>query len=78
MSPPDVGMRVRFLADFDYKPTPRVTIAYRAGDVRLVKRDCGERAMALGRAELTSFPTPPSGLAEAFAASRRGRRGTKE
>lgn len=78
MSPPDVGMRVRFIADFDYKPTAQMTIAYRAGDVRLVKRECGERAIALGRAELTDFPTPPAGLAQTIAAGRKRRRRAKE
>ncbi len=78
MSPPNVGMRVRFLADFDYKPTPQVTIGYRAGDVRLVKRECGERAIALGRAELTGLPSPPAGLAQTIAASHKRRRRAKE
>jgi len=79
MSQHDVGMRVRFLADFDYKPTPQVTIAYRAGDVLLVRRECGERAIELGRAELTALPTPPAGLADRIAnASRKRRRRAKE
>ena len=43
-------MRVRFSADFDYKPTSQVTIGYRAGMVMTVKRSCGERAIAAGKA----------------------------
>lgn len=43
-------MKVRFVKDFDFKPTPRVTVAYLAGMERTVKRSCGERAVALGRA----------------------------
>ncbi|MGV3649846.1 MAG: hypothetical protein ACO1OK_00340 [Devosia sp.] len=41
---------VRFLADHDHKPTRQVTIAYRAGQVRLVTTACAKRAIALGRA----------------------------
>jgi hypothetical protein len=42
--------RVRFLADHDYRPTRRVTIAYKAGFVGTVKRDCADQAVALGKA----------------------------
>lgn len=44
-------MKVRFIAAFDYHPTPRVTIAYRPGpDAVTVKRECGEEAVRQGRA----------------------------
>lgn len=43
-------MRVRFTEDFDYRPTPGCTIAYKVGMVETVKRDCGEAAVALGKA----------------------------
>ncbi len=42
--------RLRFTADFDYKPLPSVTIAYRAGMTCVVKRDCYDKAIAAGRA----------------------------
>ncbi|TXI03389.1 MAG: hypothetical protein E6Q76_13920 [Rhizobium sp.] len=42
--------RVRFTADFDYKPLPSTTIAYRAGMVCVVKRECADQAIAAGKA----------------------------
>ncbi len=42
--------RLRFIADFDYKPLPSVTIAYRAGMTCVVKRDCYDQAIAAGKA----------------------------
>lgn len=42
--------RVRFIADFDYKPLPSMTIAYRAGMVCVVKRECADQAIATGKA----------------------------
>lgn len=47
--------RIRFTADFDYKPVPGVTIAYRAGMERLVKRDCADQAVKAGKAERASL-----------------------
>lgn len=44
-------MRVRFTKDFDYKPTSQSTIAYRAGMEETVKRECGDQAIAAGKAE---------------------------
>lgn len=43
-------MRVRFTADFDYKPTPQVTVGYLAGMEMTVKRECAEQATAAGTA----------------------------
>ncbi len=43
-------MRVRFTSDFSYKPTPQVTIDYRSGAEYTVKRACGEKAIAEGKA----------------------------
>lgn len=57
------GRRVRFLADYDYKPTQGTTIAYRAGMVQFVRRECAERAIGLGKAEPVDLPTPPAGIA---------------
>ncbi len=41
--------RVRFKQDFDYKPTPQSTIAYKAGWEGTVRR--AEEAVAAGKAE---------------------------
>jgi hypothetical protein len=41
--------RVKFSEDHDYRPSPRVVIAYKAGNVYSVKRDCADEAVALGR-----------------------------
>lgn len=47
--------RVRFTADFDYRPTPVSTIAYKAGMELTVRRGCADQAVAAGKAEeLTS------------------------
>ncbi|MBP0439589.1 hypothetical protein [Tianweitania sediminis] len=43
--------RVRFTADFDYKPSQQVTIAYKAGTEKLVKAACAEKAIAAGKAQ---------------------------
>ncbi|MBD9571750.1 hypothetical protein [Ensifer sp. ENS08] len=43
-------MRVRFTGDFDYRPTPQVTVAYLAGMEMTVKRECAEQAIAAGKA----------------------------
>lgn len=55
-------MKVRFTADFDYTPTARrqVTFAYKAGpDTITVKRECGEQAVAAGKAiEVLTETTP--------------------
>jgi hypothetical protein len=44
-------MRVKFTQDFDYKPTMQQTIGYKAGMEDTVKRECGEAAIAAGKAE---------------------------
>lgn len=46
--------RVRFTADFDYKPTPQSTVGYLAGMEENVKRECAERAIAAGKAVAAS------------------------
>jgi hypothetical protein len=43
--------RVRFNEDFDYKPTPQVTVGYLAGMELTVRRECAEQAVAAGKAE---------------------------
>lgn len=44
-------MRVKFTGDFDYKPTSQSTIGYLSGMEETVKRECGEAAIAAGKAE---------------------------
>ncbi len=41
--------RVRFLEDYDYKPTDLVTVAYLAGMEETVRRDCADKAIAAAR-----------------------------
>lgn len=43
--------RVRFTADFDYKPTSQITIGYLAGMEKTVRRECADQAVAAGKAE---------------------------
>lgn len=55
-------MRVRFKADVDYKPTSQSTIAYKAGMEVTVKRECGDQAIAAGKAvEVKSGERPADG-----------------
>lgn len=42
--------RVRFTADFDYRPIRAVVIGYKAGMELTVKRDCARQAIAAGKA----------------------------
>lgn len=42
--------RVRFTADFDYRPLPGVVIAYKAGMEETVKRECCTQAVAAKKA----------------------------
>lgn len=49
-------MWVRFLADYDWKPRPPVTIAFKAGDVKNVTRACAAAAFGLGKALPTERP----------------------
>lgn len=49
--------RVRFTADFDYKPTSQITIGYLEGMEKTVRRECADQAIAAGKAEeITSEP----------------------
>jgi hypothetical protein len=47
---------VRFLRNFDWTPTPAVTVAFKAGSVKLVTTACARRAIATGAAEKTAKP----------------------
>lgn len=54
---------VRFTADFDFKPKPSVTVAFKAGDQKLVTTPCADAAVAAGKA----VPVEASGVVEAGA-----------
>lgn len=47
---------VRFLRNFDWKPMPAQTIAYKAGAKHLVTTRCAERAILKGAAEWVERP----------------------
>lgn len=49
-------MHVIFTADYDFKPTPMTTIAYKAGWSGSVTRRCGEQAIADGKAQAEKSP----------------------
>lgn len=49
-------MWLRFSEDYDWKPRPQVTIAYKAGGVHNVTRACAAAATAAGMAEKTERP----------------------
>ncbi len=49
-------MWMRFLADYDWKPRPPVTIAFKAGDVKNVTRACAAAAATAGKAIKTERP----------------------
>lgn len=48
--------RVKFLADFDYKPSKQTTVGYLAGMEETVKRDCADQAIAAGKAKTVGRP----------------------
>lgn len=47
---------VRFTEDFDWKPMPSVTIAYRTGQVALVTAACAKKAKDAGKTERAVKP----------------------
>ena len=54
--------RVRFTADFDYRPTKSITIAYKTGMEETVRRDCALKAISEGKAvELIQDKENPDG-----------------
>ncbi len=59
--------RVTFLSDFDYKPRPQITMAYKAGETRLVHIACAVLAVARGKAEYVTVKGPPAGIAATIA-----------
>jgi hypothetical protein len=68
------GRRVRFIADFDYKPSPLVTMAYKTGTIEYVRKECAEQAIKLGRAVPHELPAPPAGIAATIAKKPRRRK----
>lgn len=62
MKPDFAGRRVRFIADFDYSPTPRITIAYKKGMVEFVRLECAQQAVAAGKATVGAVPDMPEAL----------------
>lgn len=48
--------RVRFLAAFDFKPSPSVTLAFKAGEEKTVTSACAEAAIGKGKAERIASP----------------------
>jgi hypothetical protein len=48
--------RVTFTDDFDFKPKPQVTIAYKAGWSGLVTTPCADQAVAAGKATRQAKP----------------------
>lgn len=53
-------MWVRFLADYDWRATPAVTIAYKADTVANVTTPCAAAAKASGHAEACQRPKDSS------------------
>jgi len=47
---------VRFVEDFDWRATPAVTLAYKAGTIAIVTTPCAEAAKAAGKAEAAQRP----------------------
>lgn len=58
------GRRIKFLCDWDWKPSGSVTIAYRKDSVAFVTLACAERAIRLGKAEYVTIGGPSSRLAD--------------
>lgn len=67
-------MWVRFLGDFDWKPAHHTTLAFKAGQVRFVRRAAAEAAIAAGKAIPTERPINVSGKASLQAALPKARR----
>jgi len=51
---------VRFITNFDFKPRPSITLAFKAGDVRNVTRACAAAAIERGKAEKIERPANAS------------------
>lgn len=65
------GRRIRFLTDWDWKPSRMATVAYKAGHVAYVTKVCAEKALALGKAEPVKVAgSPPAGIRSSIAKKR--------
>ncbi|MCW5722141.1 MAG: hypothetical protein KIS86_13455 [Devosia sp.] len=53
---------IRFLRDWDWKPTRNSTIGYRAGQTYFVKAICAAKAIEEGVAEPVTVKAPPEAL----------------
>jgi hypothetical protein len=47
---------IRFTANYDWQPSPKVMVAYKAGTVHLVKGEVARAAIAAGKAEAAERP----------------------
>lgn len=66
------GRRIRFLVNWDWKPSPMATVAYRAGQSYYVTMACAEKALRLGKAEpVKGAGAPPAGIRATIARKRR-------
>lgn len=57
-----IQRRIRFLQDWDWKPTSNSTIGYRAGQAYFVKAACAAKALEEGVAEPVTVKAPPETL----------------
>ncbi|MCO6386234.1 hypothetical protein [Aliihoeflea sp. 40Bstr573] len=48
--------RVKFIRDFDWKPTRHTTIAYKADQEYTVRRECADAAVAAGAGNEVDAP----------------------
>lgn len=63
-------VKLRFMADFDFKPSAMMTLAYRAGQEAVVTTACAEAAMARGVAAVVEGG-PRQGVGETIRRRRR-------
>lgn len=61
------GRRIRFVENWDWKPSPMATIAYRAGQTYFVRLECAEKALRLGKAVAVETGGPLAGIAATIA-----------
>lgn len=60
--------RLEFTGDFSFKPSPSITIDYKAGQVAFVTAACAAKAIERGKARPYRDPgAPPAGIAATIA-----------
>jgi hypothetical protein len=70
--------RIKFLEDFEYKPIAQQTFLYKKDDVVLVTHEIAEKAIKLGKAENTEFPSDiPAGINNTISKFKNRKRNTK-